>query len=81
MQVPGAIVQSYPIERSGPFYNSAFVQKPQSFEIEKVESIFTERRLPFVIVIPRLESYAELGKSLVEHGYSAAPAWCLMIQK
>jgi ribosomal protein S18 acetylase RimI-like enzyme len=81
MQVPGAIVQSYPIERSGPFYNSAFVQKPQSFEIEKVESIFAERRLPFVIVIPRLESYAELGKSLVEHGYSAAPAWCLMIQK
>jgi hypothetical protein len=81
MRIPGAIVQSYPVDRSGPFYNSAFVQTPESFEIENVESIFNERRLPFIIVVPRLEPHAELERSLAEHGYMAAPAWCLMIQK
>jgi ribosomal protein S18 acetylase RimI-like enzyme len=81
IEVPGAIVHAYPINRSGPFCNSAFVQNPQSFAIEKVETVFAEQRLPFAITIPSLEPYAGLGKLLREQGYSSAPAWTLMTQK
>jgi ribosomal protein S18 acetylase RimI-like enzyme len=81
IEVPGAVVHAYPINRSGPFYNSAFVQNPQSFAIEKVETVFAERMLPFAITIPRLEPYAGLGILLREQGYSPAPAWTLMTHK
>lgn len=81
IRVTGAIVHAYPIERSGTFYNFAVVQDPESFVIEDVENVYAKRKLPFAIRIPRLEPYAELGKSLGAHGYSLVPVWSLMTQK
>ncbi|MGP8068470.1 MAG: GNAT family N-acetyltransferase [Candidatus Bathyarchaeia archaeon] len=81
IMIPGALVHTYPIHRSGTFYNSAFVQNPQSFVIEEVEHVYAERKLPFAITIPRLKPYGKLGKSLEEQGYSLAPPWTLMTHK
>ena len=81
IRVPGALVHTYPIDRSGTFYNSAFVQNPQSLVIEEVEHVYAERKLPFAIILPRLKSYVELGKSLEKQGYSLAPLWRLMTHK
>jgi ribosomal protein S18 acetylase RimI-like enzyme len=81
IEVPGAVVHAYPIYRSGPFYNSAFVRNPKSFSIERVGTVFAERKLPFVITFPSLKPYARLGKLLRERDYSPAPAWSLMTQK
>ena len=78
MRTSGAIVQTYPIQQSGSFYNSAFVQNPQSFVLEEVERLFAERKLPLVIIMPQLRPYLELGKVLEERGYSLAPPWMLM---
>ena len=78
IRVPGALVHTYPIQRSGTFYNSAFVQNPQSFVIEEVEHVCTERKLPFAITLPRLKPYEELGKPLEKREYSLAPPWTLM---
>jgi len=81
ISVPGALAHTYPIHRSGTFYNSAFVQNPQSFVIEEVEHVYETRKLPFAITLPRLKTYGELGKSLEEQGYSLAPPWALMTHK
>jgi len=81
ISVPGALVHTYPIHRSGAFYNSAFVQNPQSFVIEEVEHLYAERKLPFAITLPRLKPYRELCKSLEEQEYSLAPPWTLMTHK
>jgi ribosomal protein S18 acetylase RimI-like enzyme len=81
IRVLGALVHTYPIHRSGTFYNSAFVQNPQSFVIEEVEHAYAERKLPFAITLPRLKPYGKLGKSLEEQGYSPAPPWALMTHK
>ena len=78
IRTSGAIVQTYPIHRSGTFYNSAFVQNPQSFVLDDVERIFGQRKLPFVIVLPQLKPYLELGDALEQRGYSLAPPWILM---
>jgi len=78
IRVPGALVHTYPIQRSGTFYNSAFVQNPQSFVIEEVEHVYAERKLPFAIILPRLKPYEELGKSFEKREYSLAPPWTLM---
>jgi hypothetical protein len=78
ISVPGALVQTYPVERSGAFYNFALVQDSRSFLIRDVQDEFAKRRLPFAIKIPRIELYAELEKSLCEHGYSLSPTWNLM---
>jgi len=79
MRTSGAILQTYPIERSGTFYNSALVQNPQSFVLDDVERLFDERKLPFVIILPQLNPYFELARSLEDRGYSHAPPWILMI--
>lgn len=81
ISVPGAFVHTYPIHRSGAFYNSAFVQNPQFFVIEEVEHVYAERKLPFAITLPRLKPYRELCKSLEEQEYSLAPPWTLMTHK
>jgi len=81
IRVPGAVLQTYPINRSGTFYNSVFVQNPQSFEVKQAEDIFAERELPFSIVLPSLESFGELSRSLSEQRYSLAPPWILMVHK
>jgi ribosomal protein S18 acetylase RimI-like enzyme len=81
IRVTGALVHTYPIHRSGTFYNSAFVQNPQSFVIEEVEHVYAERKLPFAIIVPRLKPYEELGKTLEEQEYSLAPPWTLMTLK
>ena len=78
IRVPGAVICTYPVERSGTFYNFAVVQDPRSYVIEDAEDLFMKRKLPFAIRIPRLEPYGELEKSLHEHGYSLAPVWSLM---
>jgi ribosomal protein S18 acetylase RimI-like enzyme len=78
IMIPGALVHTYPIHRSGTFYNSAFVQNPQSFVIGEAEHVYAERKLPFAITLPRLKPYGELGKSLEEQGYLLAPRWTLM---
>jgi len=78
IRVPGAVICTYPVERSGTFYNFAVVQDPRSYVIEDAEDVFMKRKLPFAIRIARLEPYAELEKSLREHGYSLAPVWSLM---
>jgi len=80
MRTSGAVVQMHPIQQSGSFYNSAFVRNPQSFVLDDVERLFGERKLPFVIIMPRLRTYLELGKVLEERGYSLAPPWILMTQ-
>ena len=77
-RVSGGIAQAYPIQRSGTFHNSALVQDPQSFVPDDVERLFDERKLAFVIILPKLDPYLELGESLEEHGYSLAPPWVLM---
>ncbi|MGD0423847.1 MAG: GNAT family N-acetyltransferase [Candidatus Bathyarchaeia archaeon] len=81
IRVSGALVHAYPINRSGSFYNSAFVQNPQSFVIKEVEQAYAERKLPFAITLPRLEPYEELGDSLEELEYSLGPPWMLMTLK
>jgi len=81
IRVPGALVHTYPINRSGSFYNSAFVQNPQSFVTKEVEHVYAERKLPFAITLPRLKPFEELGDSLVELGYSLSPPWMLMMLK
>ncbi len=78
INIPGALVHIYPVERSGTFYNFALVQDPKRFHITDVEDEFAERQLPFAIRIPRLGLYTELEKSLREHEYSLVPAWNLM---
>lgn len=81
LSVPGALVHTYPIHRSGTFYNSAFVQNPQSFVLREVEQVYAERKLPFAITLPKLKPYRELCKLLEEHEYSLAPPWTLMTVK
>jgi len=81
LRVAGAILHTYPIKRSWTFYNFALVQDPESFVIEDVEEVYAKRKLPFAIRIPRLRPYAELEKSLYEHGYSLVPVWSLMAHK
>lgn len=81
IRVPGALVHTYPISRSGSFYNSAFVQEPQSFVIKEVEQVYAERKLPYAIILPRLKPYEKLGKLLEEHEYSLGPPWMLMTLK
>jgi ribosomal protein S18 acetylase RimI-like enzyme len=78
IRVRGGLVHTYTIQRSGTFYNSAFVQNPQSFLIEEVERLYAERKLPFNIILPNLKPFGELGKSLEQQRYSLAPAWILM---
>jgi len=80
-EVAGALVLTYPIQRSGAFYNSALVQNPQSIPIEKIEELYAERNLPFAVILPKLKPYTELGRLLEERGYSPAPAWTLMTHK
>jgi len=77
-KVPGALVHTYPIDRSGSFYNSTYVQDPESFDIRDVEYAYGERKLPFAIILPRLIGYEKLGDSLGKLGYSMAPPWMLM---
>ena len=43
--------------------------------------MYDENGLPFIIVIPRLESYEEIERSLVDLGYSLPPPWGLMIHE
>jgi len=81
VRVPGALVHTYPISRSGSFYNSAFVQNPESFVMKEVEKVYAERKLPFAIILPRLKSYEKLCDSLEEHDYSLSPPWMLMALK
>ena len=81
ISVPGAVVQTYQIDRSGTFYNSVLVQNPQSFEVKQVEEVFVERTLPFSIILPSLKPYTELGKSLVKRRYLLAPPWTLMVHE
>jgi ribosomal protein S18 acetylase RimI-like enzyme len=81
IRVPGALVHVYPINRSGSFYNSAFVQDPGSFVIREVEHVYAERKLPFAIILPRLKPYETLSKLLEELEYSLAPPWMLMTLK
>jgi len=81
ISLPCGVVQTYPINRSGPFYNSVFVQNPQSFDLKQVEGVFAERKLPFSVVFPSLEPLWELGKSLSEQRYSLAPPWNLMVHE
>jgi len=81
VSVRGALVHTFPIRRSGSFYNSVFVQHPQAFGIEDAEQVFSEGQLPFSIVLPRLASFGELGKSLEKKGYSLAPPWTLMVHE
>jgi ribosomal protein S18 acetylase RimI-like enzyme len=81
VRTPGALIHTYPISRSGSFYNSAFVQNPLSFVIKEVEHAYAERKLPFAIVLPRLKPYEKLGKLLDEREYSLSPPWMLMTLK
>jgi ribosomal protein S18 acetylase RimI-like enzyme len=81
IRIRGGLAHTYPIQRSGTFYNSAFVQSPHCFSIEEVERLYAKRKLPFGIILPSLKPYGELGKSLEEEGYSVAPAWTLMTLK
>ena len=78
-RLPGGIIQSYPIQRSGTFYNCVLVQNPQSFVPGEVERLFDERKLPFVIILPQLKPHLELGETLEGRGYVLAPPWILMI--
>jgi GNAT superfamily N-acetyltransferase len=78
VRVPGAIAHTYPIDRSGTFYNFVLVQDPRSFVLEDVETVYAKSKLPFAIRIPRLEFYGELKKTLCEHGYLLVPVWNLM---
>ena len=78
IRIRDTLVHTYPIQRSGTFYNGTFVQNPQSFSLGEVEGHYGERNLPFSIILPRLKPYNELGKSLEEQGYSLAPSWILM---
>ena len=77
-QMPHAVAHTYPINRSGPFYNLTLVNDPQS-SIDDVEKIYEKNGLPFAIVTPRLESYAKLQRSLADRGYALPPPWGLMI--
>lgn len=81
IRVPGALIHTYPIHRSGTFYNSAFVQNPQSFVIKEAEHVYAELKLPFTITLPRLKPYGDLSKALEEQEYSLAPPWTLMTHK
>jgi len=81
ISLPGAVVQTYQINRSGSFYNSVFVQNPQSFEVKQVEGVFAERNLPFSIILPSLKPYRELSNSLSEQRYLLAPPWSLMVHE
>jgi len=76
--VPHAVAHTYPINRSGPFYNLTLMDDPQS-SIEDAEEIYEKNGLPFIIVTPRLESYAKLQTFLVDRGYALPPPWGLMI--
>ena len=78
IKVRGGLIHVYPIQRSGTFYNSSFVQQPKSFMIEEIERLFEKRNLPFSIILPSLKPYAALRKSLERQQYSLAPAWVLM---
>ena len=78
VRVRGGLAHTYPIQRSGTFYNSAFVQTPQSFVIAEVERLYAERKLPFAITLSSLKPYENLGKSLERLRYSLAPTWTLM---
>jgi ribosomal protein S18 acetylase RimI-like enzyme len=78
IRTSGAILQTYRIQRSGSFYNSVFVQNPKSFVLDDVERFFGERKLPFVIILPQLKPYLELGEALEKGGYLLAPPWILM---
>lgn len=81
IRIRDVLVHTYPIQRSGTFYNSAFVLNPESFLLEEVERFYAERRLPFGVILANLKPYEELGKSLQEQGYSLAPSWTLMTHK
>jgi len=78
VRASGALIHTYPINRSGSFYNSVFVQNARSFAIEQVERAYAEQKLPFAIILPRLKDYEELANSLEQLEYSLAPPWMLM---
>jgi ribosomal protein S18 acetylase RimI-like enzyme len=81
IRVPGALAHTYPIDRSGSFYNSVFVQDPRSFIIKEVEHVYAQRKLPFAIILPKLKRYEKLGNLLVRLEYSLCPPWMLMTLK
>ena len=61
IMIPGALVHTYPIHRSGTFYNSAFVQNPQSFVIEEVEHVYAERKASLRHNHTKAETVREIG--------------------